>query len=61
MLTHEHGVAGIDPHKNSATIAVLDRRGGVVGSESFPITEEGIDELLTFLLGIELPGSLVRP
>jgi transposase len=53
-LTHEHGVAGIDPHKNSATIAVLDQRGGVVGSESFPITEEGIDELLTFLLGIEL-------
>jgi transposase len=54
VLTHEHGVAGIDPHKNSATIAVLDQRGGVVGSESFPITEEGIDELLTFLLGIEL-------
>ena len=23
-MTHEHGVAGIDPHKNSATIAVLD-------------------------------------
>ena len=54
MLTHEHGVAGIDPHKYSATIAVLDRRGGVVGSESFPISEEGIDQLLTFLLGIEL-------
>jgi transposase len=53
-LTHEHGVAGIDPHKNSATIAVLDHRGGIVGSESFPITEEGIDQLLTFLLGIEL-------
>ena len=53
-MTHEHGVAGIDPHKNSATIAVLDQRGGVVGSESFPITEEGIDRLLTFLLGIEL-------
>src|SRR3954462_7670310 len=54
VLTHEHGVAGIDPHKNSATIAVLDQRGGVVGSESFPISEEGIDQLLTFLLGIEL-------
>src|SRR3954469_6667125 len=26
----------------------------MVGSESFPITEEGIDRLLTFLLGIEL-------
>ena len=54
MLTNEHGVAGIDPHKKSATIAVLDRRGGVVGSESFPISEEGIDRLLTFLLGTEL-------
>ncbi len=53
-MTHEHGVAGIEPHKNSATIGVVDQRGGVVGSESFPITEEGIDELLTFLLGIEL-------
>jgi transposase len=54
VLTHEHGVAGIDPHKNSATIAVLDQRGGMVGSQSFPITEAGIDELLTFLLRIEL-------
>lgn len=53
-MTHEHGVAGIDPHKNSATVAVLDHRGGVVGNESFPITEDGIDQLLTFLLGIEL-------
>ncbi len=53
-MTHEHGVVGIDPHKKSATIAVLDHRGGVVGAESFPITEEGIDQLLTFLLGIEL-------
>ena len=26
----------------------------MVGSESFPISEEGIDRLLTFLLGIEL-------
>jgi transposase len=54
VLTHEHGVAGIDPHKNSATIAVLDHRGGVAGSESFSITKEGIDQLLTFLLGTEL-------
>jgi len=53
-LTHEHGVAGIDPHKKSATISILDHRGGVLGSESFSISEEGIDQLLTFLLGIEL-------
>lgn len=53
-MTHEHGVAGIDPHKNTATIAVLDHRGGVVDNKSFPITEDGIDELLTFLLGVEL-------
>jgi hypothetical protein len=50
-LTHEHGVAGIDPHKKSATIAVLDRRGGLVGSESFPISEEGIEQLLAFCSG----------
>lgn len=69
-MTHEHGVAGIDPHKNSATIAVLDHRGGVAGSESFPITKEGIDQLLTFLLdteltidriGVEGSGFLGRP
>lgn len=53
-MTHEHGVAGIDPHKNTATIAVLDHRGGVVDNKSFSITKGGIDELLTFLLGVEL-------
>lgn len=53
-MKQEHGVAGIDPHKNTATIAVLDHRGGVVDNKSFAITEDGIDELLTFLLGVEL-------
>lgn len=53
-MGNEHGVAGIDPHKNTATIAVLDHRGGLVDNKSFPITQDGIDELLTFLLGIEL-------
>jgi transposase len=50
----QHGVAGIDPHKNTATIAVLDHRGGMIGNESFPITEGGIEQLLTFLLGTEM-------
>lgn len=49
-----HGVAGIDPHKHSATIAVLDHRGGLHGGASFPITEDGIHQLLTFLLDTEL-------
>lgn len=53
-MTHEHGVAGIDPHKSSATITILDHRGGLVSNASFPITEEGVDQLLSFLLGAEL-------
>ncbi len=53
-MEQDHGVAGIDPHKNTATIAVLDHRGGMVDNKSFPITEGGIDELLTFLLSVEL-------
>jgi transposase len=53
-LTYEYGVAGIDPHKHSATIAILDHRGGRVDNASFPITEDGMDQLLDFLLGAEL-------
>jgi transposase len=58
-LKQEHGVAGIDPHKNTATIAVLDHRGGLVDNKSFAITEQGIDELLTFLLSVELIVSRI--
>jgi len=50
----QHGVAGIDPHKNSATISVLDHRGGRYGCRSFPVTEDGLTELLQFLIDTEL-------
>lgn len=70
MLEQQHGVAGIDPHKHTATIAVLDHRGGLHGGRSFPITEDGIAELLAFLrdselaidrVGIEGSAFLGRP
>lgn len=66
----EHGVGGIDSHKQTATIALVDGRGGLHSCQSFPITAEGIDALLSFLLdseividriGIEGSASLGRP
>ena len=53
-MEQEHGVAGIDPHKHTATIAVVDQRGGMHGCESFAISESGIENLLAFLLDTEL-------
>jgi transposase len=70
VLTQQHGVAGIDPHKHTATIAVLDHRGGVLDCRSFAISSDGITELLAFLLatevtfdriGVEGSGFLGRP
>ncbi|MGI5292006.1 IS110 family transposase [Nonomuraea polychroma] len=65
-----HAVAGIDPHKNTATIALGDLRGGLHETASFAITEAGMADMLAFLLdsellidriGVEGPGSLGRP
>ena len=65
-----HAVAGIDPHKHTATIALLDQRGGLHETASFPVTQDGISELLSFLaetefvidrIGIEGSGALGRP
>ena len=53
-MAQTHGVAGIDPHKNTATIAVIDSCGGRRGCGSFTIDEAGIEELLNFLLDSEL-------
>ena len=53
-MVQMHGVAGIDPHKNTATDAVIDSCGGRHGSQSFTIDEAGIDELLSFLIDSEL-------
>ncbi|WP_165978052.1 IS110 family transposase [Actinomadura darangshiensis] len=65
-----HAVAGIDPHKHTATIAILDLRGGLHETASFAITPDGLGELLTFLtetelvidrIGVEGSGALGRP
>ncbi|MDN5805203.1 MAG: IS110 family transposase, partial [Microlunatus sp.] len=49
-----HGVAGIDPHKSTATVAVVDERGGRRGCQSFAIDAAGLEKLLTFLVDSEL-------
>lgn len=65
-----HAVAGIDPHKRTATVAVVDVLGAVVTSLSFAVTESGIAELLSLLsstsvsidrVGVEGSGGLGRP
>lgn len=65
----EHAVAGIDPHKHTATIAVIDSRGGLRRTASFPITPDGVGDLLGFLsdtalvidrIGVEGSGGLGR-
>jgi len=53
-MDQAHGVAGIDPHKSTATVAVVDNCGGRRGCRSFAIDEAGIEELLTFLIDSEL-------
>ncbi len=53
-MDQAHGVAGIDPHKATATVAVIEDCGGRRGCRSFTIDEAGIVELLTFLIDSEL-------
>ncbi|MFK0239199.1 IS110 family RNA-guided transposase [Streptomyces vinaceus] len=53
-LETRHGVGGIDPHKHSATLAVVDGQGYLVDVASFQVTPAGIDGLLDFLTDIEL-------
>lgn len=48
-ITTERAVAGIDPHKHTATLAIVDARGGVRESASFPVTPQGITELVGLL------------
>ena len=43
------GVAGIDPHKRTFTVAVLDERGGLHGVASFATSEQGLAEALAWL------------
>ncbi len=69
-MTITHAVAGIDPHKRTATVAVVDVLGAVVTSLSFTVTEPGIAKLLSLLasttlsidrVGVEGSGGLGRP
>ena len=53
-MDQAHGVAGIDPHKATATVAVIEDCGGRRGCRSFTIDKAGIDELQTFLIDSEL-------
>jgi transposase len=65
-----HAVAGIDPHKHTATAAIVDVLGVLVTSLSFPVTKSGIGALTALLtatgltidrIGIEGSGGLGRP
>jgi transposase len=47
------GVAGIDPHKRTFTVAVLDERGGVHGVASFATSDQGPDAALAWLDAVE--------
>jgi len=62
-----HAVAGIDPHKNTATISIIDLQGGRRGHGSFAVTPDGVIEMLEFLtdeevvidrIGVEGSGGL---
>lgn len=58
-------VAGVDTHKDSHHVAVLDLTGRVLGSQGFPTTTAGYGMLLDFVagfgvidrIGVELTGS----
>ena len=43
------GVAGIDAHKHTFTVAVLDGRGGRCGIGSFPTSPDGLTDMLALL------------
>lgn len=65
-----HAVAGIDPHKHTATVAVVDVLGVLVTTLSFAVTQSGMAELLALLkstclsidrVGVEGSAGLGRP
>jgi transposase len=47
-------VAGIDPHKHTFTVGVIDGRGGRRDVAAFDMTEAGFVELLGWLEGLEV-------
>lgn len=48
-MADNDAVAGIDAHKHTFTVAVLDGRGGRCGIESFPTAPDGLTEVLALL------------
>jgi transposase len=69
-LEARHGVAGIDPHKRTATICLIHQRGEAEQAASFNVTPDGITEMLSFLgdselvidrIGIEGSSGLGQP
>ncbi|MDQ0938077.1 IS110 family transposase [Streptomyces turgidiscabies] len=65
-----HGVAGIDPHKRTATICLIHQRGEAEQAAPFDVTPDGITETLSFLgdselvidrIGIEGSSGLGQP
>ena len=49
--TVEVNDVGIDPHKHTLTVSVLDCRGGVLGTASFRISGDGHRAMETFVVG----------
>jgi transposase len=48
---------GVDTHADNHMAAAIDHNGGLLGVESFPVTETGYEDLLVWLVGF---GELVR-
>ena len=48
------GVAGIDPHKHSLTIAVVDGRGARTNVPPFATTAQGFVDLLAWLEAMDI-------
>ena len=44
-------IVGADPHKRTVTATVLDCRGGVLGTDTFDTTEEGLAAMEAWALG----------
>lgn len=55
--TPECVVAGVDTHKDTHTASVLDLAGRCLGIETFPATQQGYIDLVTWLKGL---GSIAR-
>ena len=48
---------GVDTHADNHMAAAIDPNGGLLGIESFPATEAGYEDLLSWLTGF---GEVIR-